>query len=274
MESKTVPSENGLAIETQDLWRIYKLGGQEIQALRGVNLQIEPGSFISLKGRSGSGKTTLLNCLGGLDQPTKGTVRIFGEEIDSWSERQLTAWRRHQVGFIFQSLGLLPALSAYENVELMLRMTGAKAKERRQRSMDCLELVGLTKWADHRPYEMSGGQQQRVAIARALANAPKLIIADEPTGELDSNTAMEVLELFRAVVKAQDVTMLMATHDSLSDEIVDEVLRLEDGQIISNEEYLALEEGEHGATKPITRPTVEEPTEPESAVDEPVPASA
>ena len=269
-----MPSENGLAIETEELWRIYKLGGQEIPALRGVNLQIKPGSFISLKGRSGSGKTTLLNCLGGLDQPSKGTVRIFGEEIDSWSERQLTAWRRHQVGFIFQSLGLLPALSAYENVELMLRMTGAKAKERRQRSMDCLDLVGLSKWADHRPYEMSGGQQQRVAIARALANAPKLIIADEPTGELDSTTALEVLDLFRTVVKAQNVTMLMATHDSLSDEIVDEVLRLQDGQIISNEEFLALEEGEHGAAPTKSQPKEPLETAPESTAEEAVPASA
>ncbi|MCB0063911.1 MAG: ABC transporter ATP-binding protein, partial [Caldilineaceae bacterium] len=159
-------------METVDLWRIYKLGDQEVHALRGVNIQIGVGQFISLKGRSGSGKTTLLNCLSGLDQPTKGIVRIFGEEIDKWGERKLTAWRRRQVGFIFQSLGLLPALSAYENVELILRMNKVGAKERRQKAEECLELVGLTKWMDHRPYEMSGGQQQRVAIARALANSP------------------------------------------------------------------------------------------------------
>lgn len=231
-----------VAIQTDELWRIYKLGDQEIPALRGVNLQINAGSFISLKGRSGSGKTTLLNCLGGLDQPTKGTVRIFGEEIDKWNERQLTLWRRHQVGFIFQSLGLLPALSAYENIELMLRMTGAKAKERRQRTLECLELVGLTKWRDHRPYEMSGGQQQRVAVARALANSPQMIIADEPTGELDTRTASEILGLFQAIVREYDVTMLMATHDSLSDDYVDQVLRLKDGQIMTDEEFQAQEE--------------------------------
>jgi len=234
---KTAP----LAIETDELWRVYKLGDQEIPALRGVNLRIKTGAFISLKGRSGSGKTTLLNCLGGLDQPTKGTVRIGGEEIGQWREKQLTTWRRDKVGFIFQSLGLLPALSAYENVELMLRMTKTKSKERRARTLECLELVGLTKWVDHRPYELSGGQQQRVAIARALANYPQLIIADEPTGELDSRTATEILDIFKSIVKEKQMTMLMATHDSISDEYVDEVLRLKDGQILSNEEFLALE---------------------------------
>lgn len=216
-------------IETVDLRRIYKLGDQEVHALRGVNLQIGRGQFVSLKGRSGSGKTTLLNCLGGLDQPTSGLIRIFGEDISKWNERKLTAWRRQQVGFIFQSLGLLPALSAYENVELILRMNGVGAKERRQITNDCLDLVGLTKWIDHRPYEMSGGQQQRVAIARALANSPKLIIADEPTGELDSKTGREILGFFRKITHERNITMLMATHDSLSDEYVDQVLRLQDG---------------------------------------------
>lgn len=234
-------TDDTLAIQTEELWRVYKLGDQEIPALRGVNLNIPRGAFMSLKGRSGSGKTTLLNCLGGLDQPTRGIVRIGGEEIGKWNEGKLTTWRRHKVGFIFQSLGLLPALSAYENVELMLRMTKAKSKERRERTLKCLDLVGLTKWIDHRPYELSGGQQQRVAIARALANEPQLIIADEPTGELDTRTATEILDIFKGIVKENQMTMLMATHDSLSDEYVDEVLRLQDGQIISNEEFLALE---------------------------------
>lgn len=220
-----------LAIETIELRRIYKLGDQEVHALRGVNVQIGVGQFVSLKGRSGSGKTTLLNCLSGLDQPTDGSVRIFGEEIVKWSERKLTAWRRQQVGFIFQSLGLLPALSAYENVELILRMNKVGAKERRKVTEDCLGLVGLTKWMDHRPYEMSGGQQQRVAIARALANSPKVIIADEPTGELDSKTGHEILGLFREIVHERQMTMLMATHDSQSDQYVDQILHLADGQI-------------------------------------------
>jgi putative ABC transport system ATP-binding protein len=220
-----------IAIETEDLWRVYQLGHQEVAALRGVNMQIEQGRFIALKGRSGSGKTTLINCVGGLDQPTKGDIRIFGESISGWSEGKLTKWRRQQVGFIFQSFGLLPSLSAYENVELILRMGGMKRKDRDYRTKYCLELVGLGDRMDHRPFELSGGQQQRVAIARSLANHPKVILADEPTGELDSTTAREILSLFQTIVREQNVTMLMVTHDSLVDEYVDQILRLRDGQL-------------------------------------------
>ena len=138
---------------------------------------------MALLGRSGSGKTTLLNLLGGLDQPTSGLVRIFGQNLAGMTDRHLTQWRREKVGFVFQSFGLLPTLSAYENVELMPRLLGLRGKQGRERALHCLDLVGLSKWTDHRPYEMSGGQQQRVAIARALANRPKLILADEPTEE-------------------------------------------------------------------------------------------
>jgi ABC-type lipoprotein export system ATPase subunit len=224
-------------IETEELWRVYRLGDQEIPALRGINLTIGLGEYLALKGRSGSGKTTLLNCLGGLDRPTKGRIRVFGEEIGGWNETKLTKWRRHQVGFIFQSLGLLPALSAYENVELMLRMIGMRGADRNKRTLECLEMVGLTKWMDHRPYEMSGGQQQRVAVARALANRPRLILADEPTGELDTKTGREMLTLFQTIVREQNVTMLMATHDSLVDEYVDQVMHLRDGQIVTATEF-------------------------------------
>lgn len=231
------PAVSTPIIETVDLWRIYRLGDLEIPALRGINLSIGQGEYLALKGRSGSGKTTLLNCLGGLDKPNKGHVRVFGEEIAKWNENKLTKWRRHQVGFIFQSLGLLPALSAYENVELMLRMIGMRPAERHKRTMECLDLVGLGKWADHRPYEMSGGQQQRVAVARALANHPRLILADEPTGELDSKTGREMLSLFKEIVREQNVTMLMATHDSLVDEYVDQVLHLRDGKIVTAAEF-------------------------------------
>lgn len=225
----------GFVIETKNLRRTYKLGDQEVHALRGVNLQLGPGQFVALKGRSGSGKTTLLNCIGGLDQPTEGQVIIFGEEIGRWSENKLTTWRRQQVGFIFQSLGLLPALSAYENVELILRMNSVGAKERKDVTVATLDLVGLTKWMDHRPYELSGGQQQRVAIARALVNNPKVIIADEPTGDLDSKTGREILKLFRNIVHERQIAMLMATHDSLVDEYVDQILRLQDGEIVAIE---------------------------------------
>ncbi len=228
MEENLYPNT---AIETEDVWRVYKTGSLEVAALKGVNLQVAQGTFAALKGRSGSGKTTLLNCIGGLDSPTQGKIRIFGEEIHAWNERRLTRWRRDQVGFIFQSFGLLPSLSAFENVELILRMSGVKSKERQEKAMTCLELVGLTRWMAHRPFELSGGQQQRVAIARALANDPKLILADEPTGELDSTTAREILGLFQQIVREQKVTFLIVTHDSLVDDYVDYVLYLKDGQI-------------------------------------------
>jgi ABC-type lipoprotein export system ATPase subunit len=221
------------AIETEDLWRIYRIGNNiEVPALRGINIQIEPGNFIALKGRSGSGKTTLLNCLSGLDRPTSGSARVLGYDLADLNDRQLTQWRREQLGFIFQSFGLLPTLSAYENVELMLRIKGVGARERHQRTDYCLDLVGLSKWAEHRPYELSGGQQQRVAIARALANQPLLLLADEPTGELDSETAREILGLFQRIVKEEHITMLMASHDPLVDDYVDLILQLKDGQVM------------------------------------------
>jgi putative ABC transport system ATP-binding protein len=186
-----------------------------------------------LKGRSGSGKTTLLNCLGGLDRPSRGLVRIFEEDISTYSENQMTRWRRERVGFIFQSFGLLPTLSAYENVELILRIAGTKPHDRHERAIECLKLVGLSKWIHHRPYELSGGQQQRLAIARALANRPRLILADEPTGELDSTTATEILGFFREIVDHEGVTLLVASHDVLVDKFVDDTLIMSDGQITS-----------------------------------------
>jgi ABC-type lipoprotein export system ATPase subunit len=224
--------EQEYIIQTEELWRVYKIGVQEIAALRGINLSVPTGQFIAVKGRSGSGKTTLLNCLGGLDKPTSGVVRISGEELAKKNERELTKWRRSQVGLVFQSFGLLPTLSAYENVELMLRLAGVNSRMRHNRSLECLKMVGLEKWIHHRPYELSGGQQQRVAIARALANQPKLILADEPTGELDSTTAGEILSLFRRVVDLEHVTLLVASHDPLVDGYVDEVMQLKDGQIV------------------------------------------
>jgi putative ABC transport system ATP-binding protein len=222
-----------LAIQTEDLWRIYKIGAhQEVPALRGLNLRVDRGSFVALKGRSGSGKTTLLNSLGGLDTPTSGVIRIFGQDIAKLKGEQLTRWRRKEIGFIFQSFGLLPTLSAFENVELALRISNKYGKSLRDRTNFCLELVGLKKWMHHRPYEMSGGQQQRVAIARALVNQPNLILADEPTGELDSLTAREILSLFRKIVEDEQITLLVSSHDALVDEYVDRVVQLRDGQIL------------------------------------------
>jgi putative ABC transport system ATP-binding protein len=224
-----------LVIETKDLRRVYQSkAGAEVPALRGVNLNVEAGSFVALKGRSGSGKTTLLNCLAGLDKPTSGSARVLGHDLLQMSDEELTVWRREQIGLVFQSFGLLPTLSAYENVELLLRIKGDEYAARHQRALECLELVGLNKWKDHRPFEMSGGQQQRVAIARALANHAQLILADEPTGELDSGTTRELLLFFRELVESQHITMLMVSHDSLVDSYVHQVLTLKDGVIQNN----------------------------------------
>lgn len=222
-----------LIIEVKDLWRVYpsKTSAEGIPALRGVNLNVEAGAFIALKGRSGSGKTTLLNCLAGLDKPTSGTALVLGHDLMQMNDHELTAWRRGQIGLVFQSFGLLPTLSAYENIELLLRIKGDEFDARHRRATECLEMVGLGKWKDHRPYEMSGGQQQRVAVARALANKAQLILADEPTGELDSKTTRELLTFFRRLVEEQHLTMLMVTHDSLVDSYVHEVLTLKDGVI-------------------------------------------
>jgi ABC-type lipoprotein export system ATPase subunit len=222
------------AIQTEDLWRIYIIGAhQEVSALRGINLSMESYTFVALKGRSGSGKTTLLNCLGGLDSPTRGAIRIFGQDISNLKGEQLTRWRRKEIGFIFQSFGLLPTLSAYENVELALRISNRPGRELRERTMASLELVGLKKWIHHRPYEMSGGQQQRVAIARALVNQPKLVLADEPTGELDSTTAREIFSLFQEITKEARVSLLVASHDPLVDEYAHRIVQLKDGQVVN-----------------------------------------
>ena len=226
-----MPAPLSSAVETLDLERVYRRGQQAVRALHGVDLEIGVGQYVAIKGRSGSGKTTLLNCIGGLDQPTGGVIRVYGAEIGHWSEAKRTQWRREQVGFIFQSLGLLPVLSAYENVELVLRLSGVASRERHRRTVETLELVGLTKWIDHRPYELSGGQQQRVAVARALAPNPRLLIADEPTGNLDTKSARTILALFRTIAHERGVTVLMATHDSLAEEYVDRVILLRDGEI-------------------------------------------
>ena len=224
-------SDSTLIIQTENLQRVFEIGSREIHALRGVDLNVIPERFVALKGRSGSGKTTLLNCIGGLDRPTAGTVRVLGRNLADLGEDQLALWRRCELGFIFQSFGLLPTLSAYENVDLMLRLINVPRVERLERALHCIELVGLKKWMDHRPHELSGGQQQRVGIARALANRPQLILADEPTGELDSKTSIEILKLFREIVKTERITILMSSHDPLVDNYVDEILLLKDGRI-------------------------------------------
>ncbi|MFK7804037.1 MAG: ABC transporter ATP-binding protein [Anaerolineae bacterium] len=228
--SQTITAK-AAAVKATDLRRVYQSAGREVVALKGLNLEIPIGSFIAVKGKSGSGKTTLLNCLGGLDSPTSGEILINGQPIEKMGEKERTDWRQKEVGFIFQAFGLLPTLSAYENIELMLRIAGFPRSERKSRALEVIKMVGLDKWANHRPFEMSGGQQQRVAVARAIANRPNLILADEATGELDTQTSHEILNLLKAIVKEENRTILLATHDDLVDDYVDEVLRLSDGKL-------------------------------------------
>ena len=226
------------AIEVRNVQRVYGNGDRAVTALSNVQLRIPHGRFIALKGKSGSGKTTLINCIGGLDEPTGGEILIENRPIQALNDDERTAWRQKEVGFIFQSFGLLPTLSAYENVEYMLRIAGFPRKDRHARTLECLELVGLMPWKDHRPYEMSGGQNQRVAIARALANRPKIILADEATGELDSETARDILNLLQTIAREENVTILLATHDGLVDEYVDEVIQLVDGRIVGQRDVV------------------------------------
>ncbi len=219
------------AILAQDVERVYRSGSGDVRALKQVSFQIEQGQFVALRGRSGSGKTTLLNCLGGLDNPTGGAIRIHGVDISSMDETERTRWRRQQIGFVFQQMGLLPSFSAYENLDVMARLGGVPRRQRRQRILDSLERVGLLDYFEHRPYEMSGGQQQRIAIARALVTSPRLILADEPTSELDSETTRDVLQVLRDAVRRQGMSILLSSHDPIADEYVDRILVLRDGQV-------------------------------------------
>ncbi len=218
-------------VRTVDLTRVYRVGQSQVAALRGVDLDIPAGTFAAVTGRSGSGKTTLLNLIGGLDRATTGEVYLAGRPLSALLERELTEMRRYQVGFVFQSFALLPTLSAFDNVSLPLRIVAADRQERDERTQRCLELVGLAEWAGHRPYELSGGQQQRIAIARALVQDPPLILADEPTGELDSETAREIFGLFRRLVAERGVTVVAALHDPLVGEYATLSLPLLDGQV-------------------------------------------
>ncbi|HJO82389.1 MAG: ABC transporter ATP-binding protein [SAR202 cluster bacterium] len=218
-------------ITTHNLTRSYQVGSETVNALRGIDMTVSPGQFIAVVGRSGSGKTTLLNILAGLDKPTDGQVLFQDRDLGAMNEKELTEIRRHKIGFVFQSFGLLPLLSAFENVELPLRIAGVRTKEREARTRETLEIVGLWNRSKHRPYELSGGEQQRVAIARAIVNNPPLILADEPTGELDSTNARAIFGLFKDMVKEQGISVLSATHDSTLLAMADEVKEIRDGHL-------------------------------------------
>ena len=218
-----------------DLVRDYPSGDSVIHALRGVSLSASPGHLVAVRGRSGSGKTTLLNILGGLDRPTSGRVVIDGQEVSSMTEEELVDVRRRSVAFIFQAFGLVPILSAAENVEIPLRLVRAERRGRDARVRELLELVGLADRAKHRPHELSGGEQQRVAIARALANRPRILLADEPTGQLDSETGHMIMLLLRDVVRTEGVSAIVATHDPVMLDVADRIVELRDGELFEQE---------------------------------------
>ena len=218
-------------VAAADVIRTFGHGGTAVHALRGVSFDIPRGQLTALSGRSGSGKTTLLNIVGGLDTPTSGTVRLGDRDLTGMTERDRMLLRRGTVSFIFQSFGLIPMLSAAENVGIPLRIAGVGRRQRDERVALMLGIVGLADHARQRPNELSGGQQQRVAIARALATSPQLLIADEPTSQLDSETGRQIMRLMRTVVQSEGITALVATHDGALLELADSVLRLEDGQL-------------------------------------------
>ncbi len=222
------------AISLRHVHRIYHLAGEDIHAVNGVTLDVWPRHMTAIIGRSGSGKTTLLNLIAGLDVPTEGTIHVLGKNLGQMSEREKLDLRLHKLGFIFQTFGLIPLLTARENVGVPLRMRGLAPAEREARVDEALAWVGLSDRAHHRPYELSGGEQQRVAIARALAGEPALVLADEPTGQLDTRTGRRILDLLRRLVEERDVTLLIVTHDPQVMAEADVVHEMRDGQLIGS----------------------------------------
>ena len=223
---------SGPMVTAVDLRRDYPVGDSVVHALRGINLSVGRGELVAVRGRSGSGKTTLLNLLGGLDRPTAGRVVVDGLEVSAMDEAELVGVRRRTVAFIFQAFGLVPFLTAAENVEVPLRLVHANPRDRDRRVADLLEVVGLADRARHRPHELSGGEQQRVAVARALANRPSLLLADEPTGQLDSDTGHVIMLLLRSIVRSEGITAVVATHDPMMLDVADRVVELQDGAFV------------------------------------------
>jgi putative ABC transport system ATP-binding protein len=224
-------------VNLHDVRKIYPLGKHSVEALKGISLRIEKGDFISIAGPSGSGKTTILNMIGCIDTPTEGTVEIAGKVTSGLSDRQITTLRHKVIGFIFQTFNLIPVLNVYENVEfpLLLGKDGVSKKERQEWVQYIIDAVGLSDWASHRPFELSGGQRQRVAIARALATKPQIVLADEPTANLDSKTGETIIELMKTMNREQQTTFIFSTHDQAIVGIADHIIYLHDGRIQSEE---------------------------------------
>lgn len=221
-------------IQTEDLMKVYQMGDTEVRALNGASFNIAKGEMVAIMGPSGSGKSTLMSIIGCLDAPTSGKYILDGLSVENMDEAKLAETRGQKIGFVFQQFNLLARTSALENVMLPLTYAGVSGKERHDRAMKALDRVGLSQRTHHAPNELSGGQQQRVAIARALASKPQLMLADEPTGELDSTTGRNLLTLLREIVRTENVTLVMATHDRTIHEFADEVYHLRDGQIFDH----------------------------------------
>jgi putative ABC transport system ATP-binding protein len=224
--------ESRSLLTVTDVERTFQVGGSPLHVLKGIRMELKERQLVMLRGRSGSGKTTLLNCLGGLDTPSKGEILFNGLTFHSMSDDQRTLVRRKHMGFIFQAFALMPLLSARENVELSLRMAGFPRAEWKDRVTECLELVGLERRMHHRPFELSGGEQQRVAIAKAIAHKPMLLLADEPTAELDSGMSAQIMAVFQNIIRTEQVTICMTTHDPTILEVADRVYEMVDGKFI------------------------------------------
>lgn len=258
------------AVRLQGVVRRYGSGHTAVTALDGVDLTVARGEYVALQGRSGSGKTTLLNVIGGLDQADEGAVEVVGTDLVAAEQSQLVALRRDKIAFVFQAFGLLPILSAAENVEVPLRLQRMRVSDRRDRVEELLEQVGLAGRADHRPHEMSGGEQQRVAIARALANEPELLIADEPTGQLDSSTGRRIMELLRQIVEERGLSMIVATHDPSMINDADRTVGLRDGRTVDGLVVSmpdVVEEPDEEASDESPREAEPEPEAPEPNAD-------
>ncbi|MBX3104278.1 MAG: ABC transporter ATP-binding protein [Microbacteriaceae bacterium] len=222
-------------LESRDLTRIFESSAGEVHACTDVNIAVHPGELLVVRGKSGSGKTTLLNLLGGLDTPTSGEVIIEGQSLGQLNDRGLTEVRRNKIGYVFQTFGLIPVLSASENIEIPLRIRGVSFEEREAKVAEILDLVGLTGHAAQRPFELSGGQQQRVGLARALVAEPRILIADEPTGQLDSRTAAVIMDLIQDFVTSKRIAAVLSTHDPLMVARAHNVLDLHDGKVTNSE---------------------------------------
>lgn len=237
-QSNSTPTDSAIAaarepiLKVRNVERSFQVGSQQLHVLKGIDMELMPSRLVMLRGRSGSGKTTLLNMIGGLDQPNKGEIYFMGNPFHQWNDDKRTVVRRKRIGFIFQSFALMPLLSAWENVELSLRMAGVPRSQWKPRVQHCLELVGLGKRMHHRPFELSGGEQQRVAIAKAIAHRPTLLLADEPTAELDSQMGAQIMSVFREIIRSEQVTICMTTHDPTIMEVADHVYQMVDGKFI------------------------------------------